>query len=266
MANKYLYFNPIQIWLVQSNRGAPNRNMNPNDVDFKIYKGVANEMDFIIRNLDRKPVPLMGKKLIITVVNAYNNDVVIQKFMQIRDPYKGQAVARITPAETAELDVGYYRYTILMVNEDGYETILYTDMDQKARGYFELRDGALPPPRLPRILLGEDFLPYMITNVPPTTVYVSSAVPGDALLDLTDSLMTYAVYLQNWSGRLIVQASLEATAPDPYESWIILHEREYSNFTGIDWNNIEGNYTWIRFVYENDDTNEGTFVKVLFKN
>ena len=266
MADKYLYFNPIQVWLVQSDRGAPNRNMNPNDVDFKLYKGVTNEMDFLIRNLDRKPILLTGKKLIITIINHYNNEVVIQKTIQIRDPYKGQATARITPDELDDLDVGYYRYTILMVNEDGWETLLYTDMDQKARGYFELRDGVLPPPRLPRVLLGEEFVSSMISVTPATTVYVSSAVPGNVLLNLTHSLMTYAVYLENWYGKLTVQASLEATAPDSYESWIVLHEKEYVNFTGIDWNNIEGNYTWIRFVYENDIANEGKFVKVLFKN
>jgi len=266
MADKYLYFNPIQVWLVQSNRGAPNKNMSPNDVDFKLYKGVANEMDFLIRNLDRKPIPLMGKKLIITIINDYNNEVVIQKPLQIRDPYKGQAVARITPAELAELDVGYYRYTVLMVNEDGWETLLYTDMNQQARGFFELRDGALPPPLLPRVLLGVDFLPFMLDDDPSTTVYISSSVPGDALLNLTNSLMTYAVYLNNWYGKLTVQATLEATPPSEFESWIILNEKEYVNFTGIDWNNIEGNYTWIRFVYENNIANEGEFTKVLFKN
>lgn len=266
MADIYLYYHPIQVWLVQSNRGAPNRNMNPNDVDFKLYKGAANEMDFLIRNLDRKPIPLQGKKLILTVVNDFNNEIVLQKPMKIRDPYKGQATARISAGELVDFEVGYYRYTVTMINEDGWETLLYTDMDQRARGFFELKDGALPPPRPPRVLLGEDFLPFMVNNDPQQTVYISSAVKGDSLLDLSDALMTYAIYLENWSGIITVQATLEAVPPDPFESWIQISQKSYTNATGIDWSNIEGNYAWIRFVYENDQLNEGKFVQVLFKN
>jgi hypothetical protein len=266
MVDIYLYYNPIQVWLVQSNRGAPNRNMNPNDVDFKLYKGVTNEMDFLIRNLDRKPIPLLGKKLLLTVVNDFNNEIVLQKPMQILDPYKGQALARITPGEVQDFEIGYYRYTVLMINEDGNETLLYTDMDQRARGFFELKDGALPPPKPSIQLLASAFLPVMINNQPITTVYVSSALRGDALLDLTDGLMTAAVYLENWIGTFTIQGTLESVPPDAFESWIEIEKKIYSGFTGIDWFNIEGNYSWIRFVYENDPINEGFFTKVLFKN
>jgi hypothetical protein len=266
MSDIYLYYNPIQVWLVQSNRGAPNRNMNPNDVDFKLYKGVTNEMNFLIRNLDRKPIPLLGKKLLLTVVNNFNNEIVLQKNIQIRDPYKGQAVATITPGEIQDFEIGYYRYTVLMINEDGIETLLYTDMNQRARGFFELKDGAFPPPKPAIQITSSEFLPLMINNNPINTVYVSSALRGDTLMDLRDGFMTSAIYLKNWTGIFTIQGTLESTPPDIFENWIEIEKKTYSGFTGIDWFNIEGNYSWIRFVYKDDPINEGTFSKVLFKN
>lgn len=241
--------------------------MNNGRSNIKIYKWVKNEINFVIKDLDRKRVPLVDKTPYINIINNLTNEVIIRKEMYIRDPYKSQIYVIFEPSELLNFDNTFYRYVVTFEDLNSIENILYTDQTFSCHGYIEILDGHIPPPKNPDIQTGDKFLAYAISLIPLDTVYLSSAFKGRRLYGFSGNLMTYAIYLTNWLGNVTIQGTLESNPPDSYSLWSTIEEINFltAPYTGIYWGNIEGNYSYIRFVYKNDPLNTGTFDKVVFK-
>ena len=275
-----LYKFPLVLDLTLVDQGIRNNNMPFRDSDFKVYRGTFNPVEFIVRDNDRKPVNLVGKSLTATIINFFTGAVFLQKEIFVIDAAKGRIKLLLTPAEIAEWENGFYKYSILINNEDGTNNLLFVDRNQNAGGFFEMLDGVLPG-LVESVHVAPD--EFMETNIaPPTsdpTRFLSSAFPGDALFCEDDGLHTAVVYLTDFVGKFFIQGSLEDTPTPNEDDWFDIHLTmttpyfEFGNtptpddtFTGLEAFTFTGSLRWVRFKYVPDDDNEGTVDKVLYRN
>ncbi len=281
MAAIKLYSFPQVIELIQTDRGVRNNSLSLKDSDFKVYKGSANPIEFIIRDNNRRPVSLAGRTVTITVLNFFTGEAVFQKEADIIDEAKGKILVTFLITETAHWEPCFFKYSFNVDFCDGATIqMLFIDQNHNACGFFEFIDGCLPQPTVSFRVLREEFT---ATNIaPPTTtptVFISSAFPGDASFGEDDGLHTVAVYANNFAGKFYVQGSLEEVPEVEEKDWFDIFLTSFTpffefgntpgpddTFTGIEAFNFTGSVRWVRFKFTEDADNPGQITQVLYRN
>lgn len=243
-----------------------------NDSDFRAYKGAQTDIDFIVRNNDRKAVTLAGKNVYVIIQENETRRQMLKKPLKFLDETKGRLQLSLTPAEVNDWEEGFYEYVILQENKDGSQNILFTSQDQDARGWFELKGGALPPISQSADLDPKNFTPIHVGQYPGgTTRWQSDMLPGDAQLNFKDGLNTFAIYLNHFTGKVWVEGSLENCPPTSDADWFLIHltpntfELCFYDACGIEAYNFEANVSWVRFLFEEDEFNTGSITRILYK-
>jgi hypothetical protein len=277
----YLFKFPEYVQLVKVDAHAPNINWPMIQYDTKIFKGVPNSIDFVIRNNDRKPIKLVDYQLqaqIQQVNTAANSqtwlpEVLLTKAVTIIDETLGKARLTLLPEDIDEWNPGYYRYVIQLTNGQGSTEYLYTDVNKNTFGNFELREGVVSSLAPAIEIDGSQFTPSPV-DMYDSTVYMTGAVQGDAQAGRANGTHTVAVYQTNWLGHFWVQGSLSNEPPLPSE-WFdipLSDKTAYYEFTKKNNNagptlfNFGINAYWLRFMYKPDLANRGAFNKLLYKN
>lgn len=261
-----LYYKPPYI-VVNYNDGiglTVVKNMQYANKPYCLYKNVTNEIPFIIRNHDNKPIPLVAKKIYVVAYDQINKEIAFYKPLHIKNEFKGEFTLILNPEELENLDPGNYFYSLVMSDtEENIDLPLFFDQNYNVRGVFELKNGPYPLPKRTVTLLASSFTPQLFGL---DIRYISSAMKSSSIMGFDDRLNSFAIYTTNWTGKVFIQATLETTPPTVYENWITLEEKSYTNFSGIDYLDYEGNFLWLRVAYQNDPLNTGTFDKILFRN
>lgn len=277
MSTVYLYKYREYVQLVMTNHNVPNINLPMIIYDTKVYKGVTNNIEFIIRNNDRKPVNLVGFGLIaqIRAVNNPSNsklptEVLLEKPVTVIDETLGKCKLIFDPDDIENWSTGYYRYTVRMVYQDGRSELLFTDVNKSTWGSFELIEGISSS-----VVPAVEFAANRFTTSPIGEVdfyYTTGAVAGDAQAERASGTHTVAVYTNNWNGRFWVEGSLSNEAPYPSE-WFPIQFENGLTYVEIKKDtpsptliSFTMNLFWIRFSYKPDANNTGTFNKILYKN
>ena len=281
MAAIKLYSFPQVIELIQTDRGVRNNSLSLKDSDFKVYKGSANPIEFIIRDNDRRPVSLAGRTVTMTVLNFFTGEAVFQKEADIIDEAKGKIRVTFVINDTAQWEPCFFKYSMNVDYCDGATIqMLYTDQNHNACGFFEFIDGCLPQPTVSYRALGTAFTPT--NNSPPTTeptIWVSSGFPGDASFGEDDGLHTAVVYVNNFAGKFWIQGSLEESPDFEEKDWFDIFLTSFNpyfefgntpgpddTFTGLEPFNFTGSIRWVRFKYVADSDNTGQIIQVLYRN
>jgi hypothetical protein len=242
------------------------------DSDFKAHKGVQTDIDFVVRNNDRKPVNLIGKSVCILILDHESKQQVLRKRLCIRDYTRSLVQLSLLPHEVERLEEGYYDYVVLIENETGSQNILFTNQDQNAAGWFELKGGALPPLPQPIDLNPAIFQPFHVGEYPGgSTRYASQTLAGDAKLGFGDGVHTFVLYLNNFSGKVWVEASIEESTPTNDLDWFYVHltpnqfDLIFYGESGLRPFNFNVNARWVRFVFEPNELNDGSITRIIFK-
>lgn len=267
MATKNTYFVRKIAWVTLTNQGVSNVNLGWGDADFVIYKGAFSNLEFVVRDVDRKSVKLIGKKIYAVLINNNTNEFYLERELEILNPIEGRCNLVLTPADLVAWETGFIRYSLRIVDSDNHESnFLYNDLNQEAIGYIELRDRAMPQPyntiTLSNFLADESLFgkfPY----------YYSGSVKGPGQNSYTNSLMTIAVYMENFTGDFFVEATLDPISDGASTNWFKINLIgtgeiiKFNNKNGIEPYNISGEYQWIRFGYKQSIGQTGTLSKIL---
>lgn len=279
MSKVYLYKYREYVQLTQDDRNVPNINLPMIQYDTKIYKGVSNTIDFIIRNNDRKPIRIVGYSMIAQIREVNNasgatapTEILLEKPLVIVDEITGKAKLELEPNDIEDWATGFYRYTIRTVDVNGKNELLYTDINKETWQTFELLEG-IAASITPALEVGaEKFTPQPINGAYDTRFY-TGAIPGDAQAQRASGTHTIVIYTANWLGKIWVEGSLSNNAPLPSEWFTIPLSSETdwleltkNNNTGPKLINFTMNLYWIRISYQPGPTNKGKFVKILYKN
>jgi hypothetical protein len=264
MPSVILYKMPQVVQLTES--GAVSVSTVINRTDFNLFKHVTNEVEFLIKTVDRKPINLTGLSLTIYVVNDATNQVVAQENLtDIGQDPKGHRRLVLDPFKVQELTPGFYRYSITIQRADGSQVLVYTDQNRSLRGFLEVFDGPLPSPQGVIEILPSDFVSDRWGN-PLQEHLVAQSYPGAAQRANRSGLHNLALYTDNWSGEFFIEASIENGAPQDVSDWFPVSDFTLNSFTGVKSIQFTGNYLWVRFYFIPAVNNVGTITKVLLKN
>ena len=267
MSTKTAYFVRKIAWVTLTNQGVSNVNLGWGDADFIVHKGAFSNLEFIVRDVDRKSVNLSGRRVYATLINNNTQELYLERELEVLDYEKGRCKLVLTPGDIINWESGAIRYSLTFQNIDTNEHVyLYNDLNQEAIGYIELRDRAAPKPNKTTVL--DNFTPVESNRNDPT-VYYAGAIMGPGQMSYTNALMTFAAYFDNFTGTLFVEATLDPVTLDSNANWFKLelvpfkNEISYKNKSGIDAYNISGEYQWIRFGYFQNIGEEGSLTKIL---
>jgi len=227
--------------------------------DFRLVRGVTNEIVFFVRDLDRKPVSLTtADTLTINVVDPMTDRLLMSRALTIVDVAKGIYQFATLPSEMDSWPTGPLRWSI-GYNRGGVDTVLlWTDQSYSPYSDLVVVDTPTPGPRPTRVLTWDDFSPlingsgaYFNTTVPPT--YYSSSLPGAAQDGYANGTQTTVAKLADFTGTIRLEATLIAP-PNPAANaaespdWFSVFSRDYKAYSGMDTLNLTGNYIWLRVV------------------
>lgn len=279
MSTVYLYKYREYVQLTQDNRNVPNINLPMIIYDTKVYKGVTNYIDFVIRNNDRKPISMVGFDLMVQVREVDNisnakqaTPVLLEKPVQRVDETTGKFRLVLDPNDIEDWDTGYYRYTVRTRDRNGIEELLFTDINKDTLGGFQLIEGIsnslVPAVEIPF----KDFTPSPYTWQYQTQ-YVTGAMAGDAQSQRANGTHTIVAYTNKWTGKLWVEGCLSNNPPLPTEWFPIplsantaYFEYTDDQFVGTKLFNFTMNLYWLRVVIRPALTNKGKFDKILYKS
>ena len=259
--------------------------------DTKLYKGVTNTIDFVIRNNERRPINLVGLTLQATIQDQLTGEVVLTKNVEVTVAIQGKARLVLDPGEVEDLNAGYYNYSIQNIDVNGISQLFYTDINQSSIGSFELFDGVLRTMLPATEVLAAQFTQTPIGNND-DVMFVTGSFPGDAQTQRANGMHTVAVYQTRFIGKFFIQASLSNNNPMPSEWFFIplmpgpdpMYTFDYTNNQGIGPTlfNFDLNAYWVRFgyipIWSGIDSpisvdefatlivNDGVFHKILYKS
>lgn len=269
MGSVILYETKRRIWLTMEGIGVHiNRNMAMHNPDFILFKDSQTDVEFVIRNVDRKPIDLTGKDLFITLVNYTSGQTLANIPLEIVDATRGIARLSMLPFMAKDIPLGFGRYTVSYLRDNGNAQILNTDQYERGHGYFEMQYGM----ELQGILSQESRYEFF-TPINPNgfyTYYLSENFKGNLQNGSLCGLHTLAFYTENWTGSIWCEGSIVSTTPMESEWFPIkldnVFETKLISHSGIFASNITSNLQWVRFKIKHNATNIGKFDKIMFRN
>jgi hypothetical protein len=246
-----------------------------NRTDFNAFKNIDNNVEFLIKDWDNKPVNLTNLTVTIYIVD-YQNQILMSitnPVLTIVNPTRGHCRLTLLKQDTFDWIPGYFSYSLTVTDSTGLETALYIDKSRVVQGFFELQQGPLPNPVSATILTPDSFTAQSWGSDTSISSYlVAQEYPGAAQSDNRSGLQTIAVYANNFSGTLWVQASLENSPPNDDNQWfdVTLNtgntSANFTSYTGITHFSFVGSYMWLRFIQQLSGINQGSITQILLKN
>ncbi len=264
MTTKTQYYIRKVVWVTIGNNGVQNVNIGWGDADFILNKGANGILEFVIRDIDRKPVKLLGVSIICSIINNATEELMLEKELIITDHINGRGKIIITPGEMQDWEIGFYRYVLTFTNLDNENFVyLYNDFNQEILGYIELRDKALAKP--PMAQEQSSFTP-VLTNNKDKTRYYSGVFKGPAQLGYSENLMSVAFYGSNFTGEIYAEASLDPIPDQNIQNWVGIQlipgqdSVSLVDFNSVEPYNIYGNFHYLRFSFTKES---GEITKIL---
>lgn len=236
--------------------------------DFLAFKDSQTDIEFIVRNIDRKPINLTDRKLFATLVNYHSGQTMASVPLTIVDATRGICRLTFLPYMVKDMPLGFHRYSVSYMLDNGNAKLLSTDQYETAHGFFELRYG--------RELQGIQSQSYDFSSFAPVnnnrydTYWVSPHYKGNLRNGSLDGLHTMAWYLEDFTGSIWVEGSIVEQTPDEPDWFPVLIDDRFETIltrqSGIIAHNVEANLQWVRFKVKPDQINVGKISKIMFRN
>lgn len=256
MSVVHIYRIPQVVELTLGSGGAL-MNYSVNRTDFRLFRHVDNQIDFWVKNVDRKSIAMANTSTSVHITHPHTQRVIMTRDLEVVDAAKGHMRLFISGEEAAALPPGALRYSAVVTNTvTNVQTILFTDRDRKGSGVVEVTEGPIPDPPEPIRL---SFSEFILRN----GKYYSEALEGAALVQNYSGQHSLAINLAAFSGKFTVQGSLEENPSALDTNWFNIDYRLYQNDNGLVHFPFEGNVLWVRFVVE---VGSGTIEKIEYRN
>lgn len=273
----YLYQNTLDV-ILDLNPSVLGGNRVMYQHDLKIQKGVKNNVRIQFKNSDQKKIPLSDTQTVVfSMYDSINQRMILERPLEILDTgtylTRGLAQLTLTESDTLDLPTTRYTYSFKLLDTDGSFVPVYADTYYGVSGTLHMLDD-MSPVMQPSMEI-TSFLPsYNSTNN--WWEFKSRAIYANPEFNGNTALHTIAVYMTNYSGNLIIQGTLQNDAND-LNYYAPIDNRQYSNFTGVDYINFYGVVSYINLMHipafgptdlDNRDNVDyrGTLDKILYKS
>lgn len=185
---------------------------------------------------------------------------------------KGLGQVDFLEADTADLPVSNYKFTVKYLDDDGEFLPAYSNTYYGVAGTLHLSADMFPV-----LTPSQTITSFLKTAKSGTNLYCYPSGNIYAYPEYNsnnDAIHTLAIYMTNFIGTIEIQATLN-NQPDA-ESYASIATLTYNQFTGVDYYNFFGVYTYIKIIFipgtkPGDTTNDnptyfGSFDKILYRS
>lgn len=257
----------------------------------KIHKGVDNQVRFRILNPDRKRVSVDHLSIRARLINAENQERVLERFAEIEPNSKGDVRLTIFEGDLINLAAGFY--TLVVTGQEALvpgstvgenvNTPFFIDNAGAVVATVEIVDDVDVTPYPTVTLLPDDWRPT--TTPDPLTrqsqlAFMSSAIPGARIRNHLNAVHSFSVRTTGFTGTVELRGTLELQPPSDPTNYFPIDITSAANiiefsgdngFTGITSHTFDANFMWIIFIYKPDmgllnaDLDFGTVDKILLR-
>ncbi|NBP00729.1 MAG: hypothetical protein EBU90_11480 [Proteobacteria bacterium] len=272
----YLYGNNIDITLdLDSTVRGVNAVMYQRDL--KIQKSLKNDVRIQFKNSDQKKIRIYSTQtFVFSMYDAVNQRSILQKNLTVLDvgttSTKGLALLSLSESDTLDLDRTSYSYSIKVLDAYGDFVPAYSNTYYGVNGTLHLENRTEP-------VLRDSVNVNTFTKSFNADInlyeHKSGNIYANPEYNSNTALHTAAVYLDGYRGTFSVEGTLD-NSPGASGNYTTITSKTYAAFTGTDFVNFNGNYTYVRFVHtpaqragevDNDNPSYyGIFDKVLYRS
>ncbi len=216
-----------------------------NRTDFRLVRGVQNEINFYVRDVDRKPVALgMTETLTINITDAATNTLLMSRNMTTIDASQGIYLFTTYPSEMELWPTQPANWSVTYNRADGSSVLLWTDRIYSPYSTCTITRGPVPGPAPTVTVLYSQFV------LQSDSYYYGPALPGSALHGFQGGVQSFFFNFVDFTGIVRFDASLATNPVDDYLStdWFEVDLKTFTDQNGTLLVNEVGNYLWMRLV------------------
>jgi hypothetical protein len=246
----YLYSNTLDVTLdLDTEIRGVNQVMYQRDL--KIQKGIKNNVRIQFKNSDQKKIRIFNTQtFIFSLFDAINQRLLIEKPLNILDAAttatKGLALLTLTESDTVDLTRTSYQYSIKLKDTDGTYLPAYSNTYYGMAGTLHLSNEIFP-------VLQDSTTISNFTKRYNDNISLYEHISGPAYSEPefnsnNNALHTVALYMRAFKGSVAIQVTLD-NSPNLNGNFKTLITKNYNGFTGIDYANFNGIYSYIRIIF-----------------
>ena len=228
-----------------------------NRTDFTIPRYVDTEVEFWVKNVDRRAVNLTNMSATLHLMEPTTGRMMLSRDLEILEATRGLVRFFISAEESGALPLMGLRYSVVLTRGDGVQTMLYTDRDRHGLGVVDVVNGPYPPPIEPYSISVDEF-------VVRTGKKYSGAYPGAATVLNMGGQHSVVLDMSDYSGTFTVQGSLESSPSSADSDWFHITSTTFNDATEKRHIAFEGNLLWVRFVLSNESA--GLIDLITYRN
>lgn len=251
-----------------------------NDYINKLHRGADNVLDVFIKNKDLKKVPLQSANVKARFIDTESNEVVLEKYLCLDLTNQSQGKLFVYEGDLKDIEPGLYNLVFLVEEPVGSNspdvysaTTMYSDHNGKARIRVEVIGdlGTTPSPTYesnPMLWTPSNTVEFVGAN----KVVYSSAIPANKIRNHKNSLHTFSIIAEEFTGKLEVLGSLDIDPPSDQLQYFTVplgpdtNEIEFTDYTGTEAWTIQHNLFWVKFKLTIDSENLGEMSKLSFRS
>ena len=228
-----------------------------NRTDFRLVRGVVNEIVFFVRDIDRKPVALsVADSLTINIVDPLTETLLMSRDLTIYDLAKGIYQFSTLPSEMDTWPTGPLRWSIAHNRQSGDTVMLWTDLNYSPFSSLRVTDSPTPGPAPTQTLVWTAFSQLVDGN------YYSSVLMGAAQDGYVNGMQSFVITLEDFTGTIRIDATLVSQPTADEGDWFEVDHADYTAISGNTVIDVQGNYLWLRMVVT---LTSGSLTEVAYK-
>lgn len=244
--------------------------------DLTIQKGIKNQVRIQFKNSDQKKVSISNTQtFVFSMFDAIDQRQIIEKnldVLEVSTATRGLALLTLSESDTVDLTRTSYKYTVKMQDTDGTYLPTYANTYYGVSGTLHVQQDAFPV-----LQSSQEVTSFLRTYNDSILKYEhkSGNIYSYPEYNSNTALHTAGIYMTGFKGVLYVQGTL-SNSPDSSGKYFTIETRTYNGFTGIDYVNFNGIYTYVRFMYvpatapaESNNDNPaffGSLDKILYRS
>lgn len=243
--------------------------------ELKIQKGLKNQIRVQFKNSDQKKISISNTQtFVFSMYDTINQRLIVEKpltILETNTATRGLALLELDESDTVDLDRSHYKFNVKLLEGNTYLPA-YSDTYYGIAGTCQILNDVNPVLQPSQIIADfnksfnaeSDLYEHKSGNI-----YANPEYNGNS------ALHTVAIYLSNYKGNLYIQGTLSNT-PASFGKYATITSRNYNGFTGIDYVNFNGVFSYVRFMHvpstkpgdpDNDDpTYYGSLDKILYRS
>jgi hypothetical protein len=214
-----------------------------NRTDFRLVRGIQNEINFYVRDVDRKPVVLGNTEILaINIFDQATDSLLMSRNFTTIDATKGIYLLTVLPDEINDWPTAAMTWSVSYTRADGSTVILWTDRNYSPYSTLTVTKAPVPPP------IGSTVVSTFDTLLDGNQY--SPALRGSALNGFSGGTQTFNFFMTSFTGSIRLDAStLPAPINDEVSSdWFQVDLQNFSANTGNIVLNESGDFKWMRAV------------------